>query len=88
MRRDHAATLRSAASDGVGGPPGARVLVVEDDGVLALDLAETLDEHGIVVDIARDGAARVAGVRERLHSGNAAHRQASELSRILNIARA
>ena len=49
MRRDHAATFQSAASHGVGGPRGARVLVVEDDGVLALDLAETLDDLGYTV---------------------------------------
>lgn len=49
MRRDHAATLRSAASHGVSGERGARVLVVEDDGVLALDLAETLDDLGYTV---------------------------------------
>ena len=33
----------------MGGPRGARVLVVEDDGVLALDLAETLDDLGYTV---------------------------------------
>jgi two-component system sensor histidine kinase/response regulator len=49
LRRDHAATLRCAASDGAGSPQGARVLVVEDDGVLALDLAETLDDLGYTV---------------------------------------
>ena len=48
MRPIHAAGLRSAASHGAVGS-GARILVVEDDGVLALNLADTLDELGYTV---------------------------------------
>ena len=49
MRSIHAAGLPSAASHGAVGSSGARILVVEDDGVLALDLADTLDELGYTV---------------------------------------
>ena len=48
MRPIHAAGLHSAASHGAVGS-GARILVVEDDGVLALNLADTLDELGYTV---------------------------------------
>jgi light-regulated signal transduction histidine kinase (bacteriophytochrome) len=37
------------ASNGVAAQPGARILVVEDERILALDLAETLDELGYTV---------------------------------------
>jgi light-regulated signal transduction histidine kinase (bacteriophytochrome) len=37
------------ASNGVGVQPGARIMVVEDERILALDLAETLDELGYTV---------------------------------------
>ena len=67
MRRDHAATLRSAASDGVGGPRGARVLVVEDDGVLALDLAETLDDLGYTVAATATRGEEAIDLARRLH---------------------
>ena len=49
MRSVYAAGLRSAASNGAVGAQGARIMVVEDDGVLALHLAETLDELGYTV---------------------------------------
>lgn len=49
MRSIHAASLRSAASHGAVGSSGARILVVEDDGVLALHLADTLDDLGYTV---------------------------------------
>jgi len=48
LRPIHAAGLHSAASHGAVGS-GARILVVEDDGVLALNLADTLDELGYTV---------------------------------------
>jgi signal transduction histidine kinase len=49
LRSIHAAHLQSAASHGAVVAGGARIMVVEDDGVLALDLAETLDELGYTV---------------------------------------
>jgi two-component system, sensor histidine kinase and response regulator len=49
LRSIHAAGLHSAASHGAVGSSGARILVVEDDGVLALNLADTLDELGYTV---------------------------------------
>ena len=49
MRSVYAASLQSATSHGTVGPQGARIMVVEDDGVLALHLAETLDELGYTV---------------------------------------
>ena len=49
LRSIHAAGLRSAASHGAVGSSGARILVVEDDGVLALHLADTLDDLGYTV---------------------------------------
>ena len=67
MRRDHAATLRSAASHGAGGPRGARVLVVEDDGVLALDLTETLDDLGYTVAGTAKRGEEAIELTRRLH---------------------
>jgi signal transduction histidine kinase len=49
LRSVYAASLQSATSHGTVGPQGARIMVVEDDGVLALHLAETLDELGYTV---------------------------------------
>src|SRR5262245_46027185 len=37
------------ASDGVAAQSGARIMIVEDERILALDLAETLDELGYTV---------------------------------------
>jgi two-component system sensor histidine kinase/response regulator len=49
LRSVHAAPGRLATSNGVVGPSGARIMVVEDERILALDLAETLDELGYTV---------------------------------------
>jgi two-component system, sensor histidine kinase and response regulator len=59
--------LQSAASHGVGGPRGARVLVVEDDGVLALDLAETLDDLGYTVAGTATRGEEAIDLARRLH---------------------
>jgi two-component system, sensor histidine kinase and response regulator len=67
LRRDRATTLRSAASHGAGGTRGARVLVVEDDGVLALDLAETLDDLGYTVAGTAKRGEEAIELARRLH---------------------
>jgi light-regulated signal transduction histidine kinase (bacteriophytochrome) len=51
----------------VGGPRGARVLVVEDDGVLALDLAETLDDLGYTVAGTATRGEEAIDLARRLH---------------------
>ena len=57
MRRADAATLRSAASHGVGGPRGARVLVVEDDGVHSSEPVRSLpvDAERVVMTMPMGG---------------------------------
>ena len=51
----------------MGGPRGARVLVVEDDGVLALDLAETLDDLGYTVAGTATRGEEAIDLARRLH---------------------
>ncbi len=49
------------------GPPGARILVVEDERVLALDLAETLDELGYTVAGTATRGEEAIELARRLH---------------------
>ena len=51
----------------MGSPRGARVLVVEDDGVLALDLAETLDDLGYTVAATATRGEEAIDLARRLH---------------------
>ena len=67
MRSIHAANHRSAASHGAVGPTGARILVVEDDGVLALHLAETLDDLGYTVAGTATRGDEAIDLARRLH---------------------
>lgn len=66
MRPIHAAGLHSAASHGAVGS-GARILVVEDDGVLALNLADTLDELGYTVAGTATRGEEAIDLARRLH---------------------
>jgi signal transduction histidine kinase len=66
LRPIHAAGLRSAASHGAVGS-GARILVVEDDGVLALNLADTLDELGYTVAGTATRGEEAIDLARRLH---------------------
>ena len=66
MRPIHAAGLHSAASHGAVGS-GARILVVEDDGVLALNLADTLDELGYTVAGTAARGEEAIDLARRLH---------------------
>ena len=60
-------TGRSTAPDGVVGASGARILVVEDERVLALDLAETLDELGYTVAGTATRGEEAIELARRLH---------------------
>jgi two-component system, sensor histidine kinase and response regulator len=66
LRPIHAAGLHSAASHGAVGS-GARILVVEDDGVLALNLADTLDELGYTVAGTATRGEEAIDLARRLH---------------------
>jgi signal transduction histidine kinase len=66
LRPIHAAGLHSAASHGAVGS-GARILVVEDDGVLALNLADTLDELGYTVAGTAARGEEAIDLARRLH---------------------
>lgn len=66
MRSIHAAGLRSAPSHG-GVAAGARILVVEDDGVLALNLSDTLDELGYTVAGTATRGEEAIDLARRLH---------------------
>lgn len=46
-------------------PPADRVLIVEDDPILATVMTDALREHGYAVDVLSDGDAVAAYVRER-----------------------
>ena len=67
MRSFHAATGGSTAPGGVVGPSGARILVVEDERVLALDLTETLDELGYTVAGTATRGEEAIELARRLH---------------------
>jgi two-component system, sensor histidine kinase and response regulator len=67
LRSIHAANLRAAASHGAVGPTGARILVVEDDRVLALHLAETLDDLGYTVAGTATRGEEAIDLAQRLH---------------------
>ena len=67
MRSIHAAGLQSVASHGAAGSSGARILVVEDDGVLALHLADTLDDLGYTVAGTATRGEEAIDLARRLH---------------------
>ena len=67
MRSFHAATGGSTAPGGVVGPSGARILVVEDERVLALDRTETLDELGYTVAGTATRGEEAIELARRLH---------------------
>jgi two-component system sensor histidine kinase/response regulator len=67
LRSNHAAGLHSVASHGAVGSSGARILVVEDDGVLALNLVDTLDELGYTVAGTATRGEEAIDLARRLH---------------------